>query len=292
MEAYVDWCPMWVFPVDLSLLHMTYESAIATAAFLEKEGVIQPDAGIILGTGLSGLPGFISHPLEIPYSAIPGFPLSTVESHAGKLIYGDLAGKKVVIMQGRFHFYEGYDFVKATFPIRVLHATRIRVLMLSNAAGSLNPDFHKGALMLLDDHINLLPGNPLIGPNDDRWGPRFPDMGHPYNENLNAMAMRCAAELGVTLHKGMYAAVPGPNLETRAEYRFLMKIGADAVGMSTVPEVITAHHMGLPCVAVSVLTDECDPDHLVPVSLQEIIQAAQTAEPNLNNLFLLMLKNI
>jgi purine-nucleoside phosphorylase len=281
---------MRVFAVDLNPIYMNYESANTTAAFLKLQGVHNPDAGIVLGTGLSGLARSIEQPLEIPYTSIPGFPLSTVESHAGKLIYGTLAGKKVVVMQGRFHFYEGYDFVKATFPIRVLHATGIRVLMLSNAAGSLNSDFRKGDLMLLDDHINMLPGNPLIGPNEDRWGPRFPDMSHPYNENLNALAVRSAGELGITLHKGVYAAVPGPNLETRAEYRFLMKIGADAVGMSTVPEVITAHHMGLPCVAVSVLTDECNPDHLVPVSLEEIIRTAQTAEPNLNNMFRLMLK--
>ena len=271
---------------------MDYTQAAATAAFLEKRGFGGADAGIVLGTGLSGLANAVSGATRIPYAEIPGFPLSTVESHAGQLITGTISGKKVVAMQGRFHFYEGYDFRKATFPIRVMKHLGIQTLLLSNAAGSLNPMFRKGELMLLDDHINLLPGNPLIGPNDDRWGPRFPDMSRPYDPVLSKAAFGYAEEAGVRLHKGVYASVPGPNLETRAEYRFLRNIGADAVGMSTVPEVIVARHMDMKCLAISVLTDECDPDDLKPVSLEEIIHAAGLAEPGLNKLFKLLLQSV
>jgi purine-nucleoside phosphorylase len=234
----------------------------------------------------------IHNVVEIPYSEIDGFPLSTVVSHCGNLLFGELAGKSVVAMSGRFHFYEGYDFRKATCPVRVLKESGISVLILSNASGALNPAFRKGDLMLLNDHINLLPGNPLIGPNEERWGPRFPDMSHPYDKQLAAHAECAALGLNIRLHKGVYASVPGPNLETRAEYRFLRTIGADAVGMSTVPEVITAHHMGIRCLAVSVITDECDPDNLHPVSLQEIIAAATAAEPALNRLLTKVIEKI
>lgn len=264
---------------------MDFDQAAEAAAFLEARGFGSVPVGIVLGTGLSGLANAITEKVEIPYSAIPGFPLSTVESHAGKLITGQLSGHPVVAMQGRFHYYEGYDFRKAVFPIRVLKHLGITTLLLSNAAGALNLSYQKGDLMLLDDHINLLPGNPLMGPNEDRWGPRFPDMGRPYDQELASKARAVAATLGVQLQTGVYVSVSGPNLETRAEYRFLRTIGADAVGMSTVPEVIVARHMNMRCLAVSVITDVCDPDHLMPVSLEEIIEAANLAEPSLNRLF-------
>lgn len=255
------------------------------AAFLEKHGIKQPDAGIILGTGLGHLATYIRVLTEISYSDIPHFPVSTVESHAGKLIYGELAGKKVLAMQGRFHYYEGYTMSQIVFPVRVMKLLGIKHLLISNAAGCLNLQWKKGDLMLIDDHINLQPANPLTGKNLSGLGPRFPDMSAPYNAGLNAILQDIAAGKQITLHKGVYVSVPGPMLETRAEYRYLRNIGADAVGMSTVPEVIAANHMGLPCVAVSVLTDECDPDNLKPISIEEIIAVAAKAEVNLTALF-------
>jgi purine-nucleoside phosphorylase len=264
---------------------ITYEQIQDTATYLQSKGIEKPQVGIILGTGLGGLVEHISIIKEIDYATIPHFPVSTVESHKGKLIYGELEGKKILAMQGRFHFYEGYNMQQITLPVRVMKLLGIQQLLISNAAGAVNLDYKKGTLMLLDDHINLLPENPLTGQNLNQLGPRFPDMSQPYNEGLNSLLEQAAYEEDVILHKGVYASVPGPNLETRAEYRYIKIIGGDAVGMSTVPEVIVANHMGLPCAAVSVLTDECDPKNLHPVSLQEILDVAATAEKGLIKLF-------
>lgn len=264
---------------------ITYEQIQATSDYLKSEGIENPQLGIILGTGLGGLVRHISILKEIDYASIPNFPVSTVESHKGKLIYGELEGKKVLAMQGRFHYYEGYNMQQITLPVRVMKLLGIEHLLISNAAGAVNLNYKKGSLMLLDDHINLLPENPLTGKNIDQMGPRFPDMSQPYDKKLNSRLEHAAIDEGVTLHKGVYASVPGPNLETRAEYRYIKVIGGDAVGMSTVPEVIVANHMGLPCAAVSVLTDECDPNNLHPVSLQEILDVAATAEKGLVKIF-------
>jgi purine-nucleoside phosphorylase len=258
---------------------------IETANFLKRKGITSPIVGIVLGTGLGRLVNSISIEMVIDYADIPYFPVSTVESHHGQLIYGELHGKKVLAMQGRFHYYEGYNLQEVTFPIRVMKLLGVKWLLLSNAAGAMNPDYHKGDLMLLDDHINLLPGNPLTGPNYDELGPRFPDMSQPYSVELNKMLQEIATRNGITLHKGVYVVVSGPNLETRAEYRYLRGIGGDVVGMSTVPEVIVANHMNLPCCAVSVLTDECDPDNLHPVDLKDILEVAGNAEKKLVTLF-------
>jgi purine-nucleoside phosphorylase len=255
------------------------------SAFLREKGIISPEVGIILGTGLGNLASKIHSEVEVDYADIPHFPVSTVEFHRGKLIFGQLAGKNVLAMQGRFHAYEGYTMQQIVFPVRVMKMLGIRCLLISNAAGSLNPSFKKGSLMLIDDHINLQIANPLTGRNQDELGPRFPDMSCPYDGRLNQQLREAANAEGITLHQGVYVAVMGPNLETRAEYRFLRMIGADAVGMSTVPEVIAANHMGLPVAAVSVLTDECDPDHLKPVNIEEIIEVAGRAEKELTRLF-------
>jgi purine-nucleoside phosphorylase len=254
--------------------------------FLRTKGIAAPETGIVLGTGLGGLVSEIDIEQEVNYDDIPHFPVSTVESHSGKLIYGNLAGQKVLAMQGRFHYYEGYTMQQVTFPIRVMKLLGIKQLLLSNACGAINLDFKKGELMVIEDHINLLPTNPLIGANLDEFGPRFPDMSEAYSKEMNSTLMQIANEKGITLHKGVYVAVSGPNLETGAEYRYLRTIGADVVGMSTVPEVIVAHHMGLPCAAISVLTDECDPDNLAPVNIEEIIAVAGKAEKKLIELFI------
>lgn len=256
-----------------------------TIAFLKAKGIVNPEVGIILGTGLGKLVDEIETEIFIDYEDIPHFPVSTVESHKGRLVYGNLQGRKVLAMQGRFHFYEGYSMQQITFPVRVLKLLGIKYLLISNAGGAMNLDFKKGSLMLLDDHINLLPGNPLIGPNHDPMGPRFPDMSQPYSPELNRAFEGAAVDQGIELHKGVYVSVAGPSLETRAEYRYLRMIGADVVGMSTVPEVIVANHMGLPCACISVLTDECDPDHLVPVALEDILAIAAQAEVKLIALF-------
>jgi purine-nucleoside phosphorylase len=225
-----------------------------TIEFLRAKGFNSPDAGIILGTGLGGLTEKISNCIEIDYRDIPNFPVPTVEGHAGKLIYGDFGHHKIVAMKGRFHLYEGHGSDKVTFPVRVLKYLGIKCLFLSNAAGGVNPDFQIGDIMVITDHIHLLP-NPLIGPNDDRIGPRFPDMGEAYDRKLIESAVRIAAEKNIKVHKGIYLSTTGPTFETPAEYRYFRRIGADAVGMSTTSEVITARHMGLPCFAVSIITD-------------------------------------
>jgi purine-nucleoside phosphorylase len=252
----------------------------AAAAIRVRFGAT-PDVAIVLGTGLGRLGAEITDTVTIGYPDIPGFPTSTVESHAGRLLCGKLGGKTVIAMQGRFHRYEGYSLQQVTFPIRVLRALGARALIVSNACGGLNPEWAAGDLMLIADHINLLGDNPLIGPNDDRLGPRFPDMSEPYDATLRALARKVAGETGVMLREGVYVAVAGPNLETRGEYRFLRSIGADVVGMSTVPEVIVAVHAGMPVLGLSIITDMCIPDHLEPASLERIIGVANSAEPKL-----------
>jgi purine-nucleoside phosphorylase len=230
------------------------EKIIETTEFLKAKGIIDPDAGIILGTGLGELTTKINNRIEIDYKDIPNFPLSTVEGHAGKLIYGEFGGKKIVAMKGRFHYYEGYGQEQVALPVRVLKYLGIKCLFLSNAAGGVNPAFQIGDIMVITDHINLLP-NPLIGPNDDRIGVRFPDMGEVYDKYLVNKALRIAEEYNIRIHKGVYLSTSGPTFETPAEYRYFRIIGADAVGMSTTPEVIIARHMNLACFAVSVITD-------------------------------------
>ena len=246
----------------------------------------RPEIGIILGTGLGALAKEVEVEHEINYADIPNFPLSTVESHAGRLLLGRMGSKQVAVLQGRFHYYEGYTMQQVAMPVRVLKLLGIKQLIVSNAAGGLHPDFNLADLMLIDDHINLQPTNPLIGPNLDELGPRFPDMFAPYDADLLARAEAAAQVLGQagTTRRGVYAALPGPMLETPAEYRYLRLIGADAVGMSTVPEVIAARHLGLPVLAASVITDLCAPGHLKPVVLSDIFAAAAQAEPRLTAL--------
>jgi purine-nucleoside phosphorylase len=245
---------------------------------------LRPDVAIVLGTGLGGLAAEIEVETAIPYEDIPGFPLSTVESHAGRLLLGRLGQRQVVAMQGRFHRYEGYDLAAVTFPVRVMRALGARVLFVSNACGGMNPLWSPGDLVLLSDHINLLGDNPLIGANDERLGPRFPDMSAPYDPELRALARATALELGITLREGVYVAVPGPNLETRSEYRMLRMMGADVVGMSTVPEVIVAAHAGMRTLGISIITDQCLPDALEPADIGRIIATAGRAEPSLTRL--------
>jgi purine-nucleoside phosphorylase len=245
---------------------------------------LRPDVAIVLGTGLGGLAAEIEVEAAIPYEDIPGFPLSTVESHAGRLLLGRLGQRPVVAMQGRFHRYEGYDLAAVTFPVRVMQALGARVLFVSNACGGMNPLWSPGDLVLLSDHINLLGDNPLIGANDERLGPRFPDMSSPYDPELRALARATALELGITLREGVYVAVPGPNLETRSEYRMLRMMGADVVGMSTVPEVIVAVHAGMRTLGISIITDQCLPDALEPADIGRIIATAGRAEPSLTRL--------
>jgi purine-nucleoside phosphorylase len=258
-----------------------FEEIQRAAATVRRRCSLVPEIGVILGTGLGGLAREIAVEAEVPYEDVPGFPLSTVETHAGKLLLGTLGGRPVVAMQGRFHRYEGYDLRQVTFPVRVLHALGARALVVSNACGGMHPLWSPGDLVLLSDHINLLGDNPLVGPNDDRLGPRFPDMSAPYDPGLRALARQAALDLGITLREGVYVAVPGPNLETRAEYRMLRAIGADVVGMSTVPEVIVANHQGMRTVGISIITDQCLPDALEPADIGKIIATAGRAEPQL-----------
>jgi len=242
------------------------------------------DVAIILGTGLGALARAIQVETTVEYGAIPGFPLSTVESHAGRLLVGTLGGHRVMAMQGRFHKYEGYSLQQVTFPVRVLHALGARTLIVSNACGGMREEWQAGDLMLIADHINLIGDNPLVGPNDDSLGPRFPDMSESYDAALRATARAVAVERGITLREGVYVAVAGPNLETRAEYRMLRSLGADVVGMSTVPEVIVARHAGMRVLGLSIITDLCIPETLLPASLEKILAVAATAEPNLTAL--------
>ncbi|MDP4828431.1 MAG: purine-nucleoside phosphorylase [Flavobacteriales bacterium] len=267
-----------------------YEELKEAVDFLRARGITEPEVGIVLGTGLSNLASRIEVIRELSYNVIPNFPIATVEFHFGKLIYGTLAGKKVVAFQGRFHYYEGYSMDQVVMPVRIMKLLGVKYALLSNAAGSMNPDLPKGSLMLIDDHINMQPENPLRGPNEDELGPRFPDMSHPYSPVLNDKILKIASDKGIKITKGVYVSVQGPNLETRAEYRFLRTIGADAVGMSTVPEVIACNHMALPCAAISVLTDDCDPDNLKPVNIEEIIAVAMKTEVLLSDLFEQLIK--
>ncbi len=268
------------------------EKISEAVAYLREQGIDQPEIGIVLGTGLGALAANITDAKIIPYVEIPHFPAATVEFHKGQLIWGSIGNKKVLIMQGRFHFYEGYSMQQITFPVRVMKELGVKNLLLSNAAGGINNDFKKGDLILIDDHINLLPENPLRSLNDPAFGNRFVDMCCPYNSVLNKKLKDAADELQIILKKGVYASVPGPNLETRAEYRYIRSIGADMVGMSTVPEVIVANHVGLKCAAISVITDECDPDNLQPVDIKEIIKAAGEADIILSRLIIKTLENI
>ncbi len=256
-----------------------------TVSFLKGSGIKNPQIGIVLGTGLGGLVSEIEIIKEIGYDEIPHFPVSTVESHHGKLIYGIISGKKVLVMQGRFHYYEGYDMKEITFPIRIMKLLGIENLLISNAAGAVNLAYKKSSLMLITDHINLYPSHPLVGKNLDDFGPRFPDMSEAYSTKMNDMLRTIAKAKQIQLHEGIYVPVSGPSLETKAEYRMIKKLGGDAVGMSTVPEVIVARHMELPCCAISVLTDECDPDNLEPVDIADILAAAAVAEPQLTALY-------
>ena len=249
--------------------------------FIQSQVNLKPQYGVILGTGLVALVNEMEITHEIDYEDIPNFPVSTVEFHKGKLNFGYLGGKPVVTMKGRFHYYEGYTMKEVTFPVRVMKLLGVERLFISNAAGALNPDYQKSDLMILDDHINLQTENPLVGKNLDELGERFPDMSEPYDQQMIAQALDISKSIATSVHRGVYVGVNGPNLETRAEYRFLRLIGADAVGMSTVPENIVARQMGIPVFAVSVLTDLCYPGHIEKINIQEIIAAAMKAEPDL-----------
>jgi purine-nucleoside phosphorylase len=261
-------------------------------AAVRQRTPLAPEIGIVLGTGLGGLAQDIDTEVSIPYGEIPGFPLSTVESHAGRLLLGHLGGRRVVAMQGRFHLYEGYDLSAVTFPVRVMRALGAGSLVVSNACGGMHPLWSPGDLVLLSDHINLLGDNPLVGSNDDRLGPRFPDMSAPYDPELRALARAVALEQGIVLREGVYVAVAGPNLETRAEYRMLRAMGADVVGMSTVPEVIVAAHAGMRTVGISIITDQCLPDALEPADITRIIETAARAEPSLSSLITRVLERM
>jgi purine-nucleoside phosphorylase len=257
------------------------DEAVAT---IRARTAHRPEIGIVLGTGLGGLAQRIEVEAQLEYSEIPHFPLSTVESHSGRLLFGWLGGKPVVAMEGRFHRYEGYTLQQVGFPVRVLRALGAHTLVVSNACGGMNPLWQPGDLMLIADHINLLGDNPLVGPNDDALGPRFPDMSAPYTPALQALAAEVALEERIPLRRGVYAAVAGPSLETRAEYRMLRIAGADVVGMSTVPEVIVAVHGGMRVLGISIITDACLPDALEPVDIRRIIATAGEAEPRLTRL--------
>ncbi len=257
-----------------------------TKAFLTGQGIEHVDIGVTLGTGLGDLVNHVKIIKTIDYAKIPHFPISTVEFHKGQLLYAELNTTRLLIMQGRFHLYEGYSMQQITYPIRLMKMMGAQALLLSNAAGGINKDFKKGDLVVIEDHINLQGNSPLVGPNHDSLGPRFPDMSCPYSPGLNKLLHQTALELGVSIKTGVYASVTGPNLETRAEYRYLGRIGADMVGMSTVPEVIVANHMNLPCAAVSVITDECDPENLKPVNIAEIIEVAGKSDKALSQIFI------
>jgi len=260
--------------------HTRAQAAVAAAAVRDRfDGT--PDVALILGTGLGALADEMNVQVVIPYEDIPGFPMSTTESHAGRLLCGTLAGRPTVAMQGRFHLYEGYTAQQVSFPVRVMRQLGADTLIVSNACGGMHPLWDPGDLMLIADHINLLGDNPLVGPNDDTLGPRFPDMSCAYDRGLRVLARQSAAARGITLREGVYVAVTGPNLETPAEYRFLRAIGADVVGMSTVPEVIVAVHAGMRVLGLSIITDRCLPDALEPATVEQIIAVAASAEPRL-----------
>ncbi len=266
-------------------MSITLSDVKKCVTFLQQKGFENATVGIVLGSGLNTLVDSVTIKLTIPYAEIPFFPEATVDFHKGALIFGTINNVAVIIMQGRFHYYEGYNMQQVTFPIRVMKELGIKYLLLSNAAGGINPNYKKGDLVLLCDHINEQPDNPLRGLNDPAFGNRFVDMCQPYNKKLNLLFLETAKKLNLEISEGVYVAVAGPNLETRAEYRHLRNMGADMVGMSTVPEVIVANHIGLPCAAVSVITDECNPDNLQPVNIDEIIAVAGAADIKLSQLF-------
>ncbi|MDF4203729.1 purine-nucleoside phosphorylase [Maribacter sp. SA7] len=271
---------------------MMKDELLESVNYLKNKGFDNPEIGIVLGTGLGKLVDSVEDPIDAHYNHIPFFPLATVEFHTGKLVYGTISGKKVVVMQGRFHLYEGYDFLDITYPIRVMHMLGISKLFISNAAGAVNLDYKKGDMMLIEDHINLQGGSPLAFKGVSEFGERFADMSEPYDVDMRNKLTAIAKEHNISLKSGVYASVVGPQLETRAEYRMIKLIGADAVGMSTVPEVIVANHLSLPIVAVSVLTDECDPDNLKPVDISEIISIAEKTEPKMVKLFQELIKQL
>ena len=263
-----------------------------TVDYLVEKGFDKPEIGIILGTGLGQLINDVEIIKEVSYNHIPNFPTATVEFHKGKLIYGIMAGKKVIVMQGRFHLYEGYSLQDITYPVRVMEKLGIHTLLVSNASGAINLNFKKGELMLIEDHINLQGGSPLAFKGVEKLGERFTDMSTPYDAEINSTFKSIAKENNIKLHEGVYVSVVGPQLETRAEDRMLKIMGADAVGMSTVPETIVANHLKLKVAAVSVLTDECDPDNLAPVDIAEIIAMAGKAEPDMVTLFKKLIKQL
>jgi purine-nucleoside phosphorylase len=262
------------------------------AEYLVSCGVEKTGIGIVLGSGLSKMVDLVSIIKTIDYNEIPHFPESQVDFHSGKLVYGKLAGKNVLIMNGRHHFYEGHTLQEITFPIRVMKLLGVETLLLSNACGSVNPAFEQASLMIIDDHINMLPGNPLVGKNYPEFGPRFIDMSQPYDQVLIAKMESVARKENIPVHKGVYVAWMGPSLETRAEYRFIKLMGADVVGMSTVPEVIVARHMGMKVAAISVITDLCDPDHLQPLIIHEVLENAAIAEKKLTRIFVGLIEEL
>lgn len=262
-----------------------YEKIEQSADYLKDRGINNPEVGIILGTGLGSLVDHIDIEISIDYKDIPNFPIATVEYHSGKLIYGKLSGKKVLVMQGRFHFYEGYTMQEVTFPVRVMKLLGIEYLFVSNACGGINLDYKPASLMIIDDHINMLPSNPLVGENLSKLGPRFVDLSRPYTPELIEKMEQIALKNNISINKGVYVAWIGPSLETRAEYRFIKTMGADVVGMSTVPEVIVANHMNMKVAAVSVVTDKCDPDNLEAVDIDDILNNAAIAEKDLITIF-------
>lgn len=266
-------------------MYTTIDDVKNCAAFLQARGIANPVYGVVLGTGLDAFLNELDIQITIPYNEIAEFPEATVEFHKGNLLFGFLNEFPVVVMQGRFHYYEGYSMQQVSFPVRVMKELGIKYLLLSNAAGGMNPAYKKGDLVLLTDHINEQPENPLRGLNDPAFGNRFVDMSCPYDSELNDKILKAATSLSTEMKQGVYVAVAGPNLETRAEYRHLRSMGADMVGMSTVPEVIVANHVGLPCAAISVITDECDPDNLKQVNISEIIEVAGKADEKLSKVF-------
>ena len=275
-----------------NLLQQARIQRAEAVAFIKERLPIDPEYLLILGTGLGQLAEEMTVEVELPYEDIPHFPVSTVESHAGKLLIGYLGGKSIMAMQGRFHYYEGYSMNQIAFPVRVAKMLGIQTLLVSNACGGLNPNFERGDIMLINDHINFLGDNPLIGPNDPDLGPRFPDMSQPYTERLLATAEQVALDAGIKMHQGVYLAVSGPMMETKAEYRYMRQLGADVVGMSTVPEVIAAVHMSMEVLGISVITDECFPDALEPVSLDDVLEAAAMAEPQLTRVVVGVLERL
>ena len=262
-------------------MHSKKQQLEESAAFLKNKGIQPPDFGIILGTGLGDLVQEMEIEIEIPYADIPHFPSSTMEFHQARLLYGMLSGRKVVVFEGRFHAYEGLSYFEITYPIRLMHALGVKKVIISNAAGAINLNYKKGEVMLIEDHINLQAGSPLAEKGSENLGPRFVDMSSPYSPSLCHRIKEIAKEKAISLHSGVYVAVTGPQLETKAEYRYLRLIGADAVGMSTVPEVIVANQLEMECIAFSVLTDECDPDNLKPIDIEDIMASAKKAEQSL-----------